>query len=302
MIITTGFRTDLVRYYSEWLLNRFREGYVLARNPRFPNKVTRYELTPELVDCVVFDSKNYAPILARLHEITSRFSTYFYYTITAYGNDIEPDHPPIEKRVETLLSLSQSVGKERVAWRYSPVLLTQSYTVQNHIENFARIAGVVSPYVDRCILGFAEKESRIKSRIPSLVPLTPQDIHTLAKSFGSIAANYSLRVQTCERNGDFTHLGIDAKGCMTLDMLANANKKIFKNKTHKGARPGCYRIESRDIGAYHACPHGCKYCYSNNPCKALENYGAHDKNSPLLLGHPKETDIIQQGIQKSFLL
>ena len=63
MIINTGGRTDTVQYYTEWLLNRFAEGYVLSRNPLFPNKVARYELIPDKVDCVVFCSKNYAPIL-----------------------------------------------------------------------------------------------------------------------------------------------------------------------------------------------------------------------------------------------
>lgn len=39
MILNTGGRTDTVQYYSEWLLNRFREGYVLSRNPLFPEIV-----------------------------------------------------------------------------------------------------------------------------------------------------------------------------------------------------------------------------------------------------------------------
>ena len=79
MIINTGARTDTVQYYTEWLLRRFSEGYVLTRNPLFPNKVSRYELTPDKVDCVVFCSKNYRPVLSRLHEITDRFNTYFFY-------------------------------------------------------------------------------------------------------------------------------------------------------------------------------------------------------------------------------
>ena len=47
MIINVGGRTDTVHYYSKWLLKRFEEGYVLSRNPLFPKKVTRYELTPD---------------------------------------------------------------------------------------------------------------------------------------------------------------------------------------------------------------------------------------------------------------
>ena len=138
MIVNTGARTDTVQYYTDWLLRRFAEGYVLSRNPLFPNKVTRYELTPEKVDCVVFCSKNYAPILPRLHEITERFPTYFYYTITAYGKDVEPGVPSIEQSMETLVALSRQVGKGRVAWRYDPVLLTHKYTIKRHMETFER--------------------------------------------------------------------------------------------------------------------------------------------------------------------
>ena len=98
MIINTGARTDTAQYYTAWLLNRFAEGFVYVRNPLFPHKVTRYELDPSVVDCVVFCSKNYAPLLPRLHEITERFNTYFHYTITAYGRDIEPGVPSIERK------------------------------------------------------------------------------------------------------------------------------------------------------------------------------------------------------------
>lgn len=106
MIINTGARTDTVQYYAPWLLRRFEEGYVLARNPLFPNKVTRYQLDSAVVDCVVFCSKDYRPILPRLHEVTDRFNTYFYYTITAYGKDIEPGVPSVEQSMETLVELA----------------------------------------------------------------------------------------------------------------------------------------------------------------------------------------------------
>ena len=69
MILNTGGRTDTIQYYSEWLLNRFREGYVLSRKPLFPEIVNRIELNPETLDMVVFCSKDYSPILPRLHEI-----------------------------------------------------------------------------------------------------------------------------------------------------------------------------------------------------------------------------------------
>lgn len=302
MIINTGGRTDTVQYYTDWLLRRFSEGYVLSRNPLFPNKVTRYELTPDNVDCVVFCSKNYKPILPRLHEITERFNTYFHYTITAYGKDIEPGVPSIGESMETLIALSKQVGRQRIAWRYDPVLLTKEYTVQRHLETFERMAKVLSPHIDRCIFSFVEMYKKLEINMPELIPLSEEDKDVLARGLGAIANQYGISIQTCGTNGDFARYGIHASGCMTLDILGTANGIVFKNLKHKGMRQGCHCIESRDIGAYDTCLNGCKYCYANTrPQKARENYRLHDPASPLLLGQVRPEYKIIQGAQKSFL-
>ncbi len=212
MILNTGGRTDTVQYYSEWLLRRFAEGYVLSRNPLFPNKVTRYELTPDKVDCVVFCSKNYKPILPRLHEITDRFNTYFYYTITAYGKDIEPGVPAIEESMETLMALAKQVGRQRVAWRYDPVLLTDKYTIERHLETFEGMAKILAPYIDRCIFSFVEMYKKLETNMPELIPLSSEDIDALAQGLGAIAAKYGIHLQTCGTNGDFTRYGIHSSG------------------------------------------------------------------------------------------
>ena len=283
MIINTGGRTDTVQYYTEWLLRRFSEGYAFSRNPLFPKKVVRYELTPDKVDCVVFCSKNYKPILPRLHEITDRFNTYFHYTITAYGKDIELGVPSIEESMETLIKLSALVGKERIAWRYDPVLITKEYTIQRHLDTFERMAKVLAPHIDRCIFSFVEMYKKLETNMPELVPLSEKGRDDLAQGLGEVANQYGIFIQTCGTNGDFTKYGIHASGCKTLDILGKANGIVFKNLKHKGMRQGCHCIESRDLGAYDTCLNGCKYCYANtNPQKAQENYKLHDPASPLL--------------------
>lgn len=302
MIINTGARTDTVQYYTEWLLNRFNEGYVLTRNPLFPNKVSRYELTPDKVDCVVFCSKNYKPILPGLHEITDKFHTYFHYTITAYGKDIEPGVPSIEDSMQTLIELSEQVGKERVAWRYDPVLLTEKYTVEMHLQTFEYMTNILAPYIDRCIFSFVEMYKKLETNMPELILLTEKDKELLAGGFGAVARKYGMAIQTCGLNGEYTGYGIQKSGCMTLDILGEANGIKFKKLKHKGLRQGCQCIESRDIGAYNTCMNGCKYCYANkDPHKAFENYKLHNPKSALLLGELKPADTVTQGAQKSFL-
>lgn len=302
MIVNTGGRTDTVQFYSDWLLRRFEEGYALSRNPLFPHKVSRIELNPEVVDCVVFCSKNYAPILPRLHEITDRFNTYFHYTITAYGRDVEPGVPSIEESVRTLKRLSDQVGKERVAWRYDPVLLTERYTPEVHRETFAAMAAELAPYVDRCIFSFVEMYKKLATNMPEIIPLTQDDKDALACEMGKTAARCGLRLQTCGTNGDYTRYGIHASGCTTLDILGAANGVEFRKHAHRGMREGCHCIESRDIGAYDTCLNGCRYCYANTrPDRAVENHRLHDPTSALLLGHLQSTDVLTNAQQTSFL-
>lgn len=302
MILNTGSRTDTVQYYTKWLLKRFDEGFVYSRNPMFQNKVTRYELNPEVLDCVIFCSKNYEPILKDITKITNKFNTCFHYTITAYGKDTEPNVPAIDKSIETLMKLSEIVGKERVIWRYDPILLTEKYTKTVHYETFNYMAGKLSPHVNRCIFSFVEMYKKLKTNMPEIILLSDSDKEILAKGLGEIAKRHNILIQTCGTHGDYTKYGINKSGCMTLDILGKANGVEFRELKHKGMRAGCNCIESRDIGAYETCINGCRYCYANlRHSKAIENFKLHDENSPLLIGEIKEGDEIINGNQKSFL-
>lgn len=303
MIINTGARTDTAQWYAPWLLRRFEEGYVLVRNPLFPQKVSRYELDSTVVDCVEFCSKNYAPLLPRLHEITSRFNTHFHYTITAYGPDIEPGVPCLQESVETLYELERRVGARRICWRYDPVLLAGDYTVERHLETFSRLAGRLSGHVDRCIFSFVEMYQKLERNFPELKPIGPEDRDRLAAGLGRIAAAQGIPIQTCGNNGLWPQYGIGTSSCTTPAMLGAANGIEFRKLKHKGQRAGCGCFESRDVGAYDSCPNGCRYCYANRDhVKALDNYlHAHDPESPLLLGHLHDDDEVSQAPQRSLL-
>lgn len=302
MILNTGARTDTVQYFTPWLLKRFEEGYVYTRNPLFPNKVTRYELSPDKIDAVLFCSKNYAPVLPRLHEITDKYRTYFHYTVTAYGKDVEPGVPSIDDSIKTLVELEKIVGKNRISWRYDPVLLTRDYTIGRHLDTFAYLAEKLAPHIDRCIFSFVEMYKKLEVNMPELIPMTSEDREKLARGLGQIAVKYGIWLQTCGSDGDYSRFGIHSSGCATLEILGRANGCEFREIKHKGMREGCHCVESRDIGAYDTCLNGCKYCYANkSPQRARDNYRLHDPDSPLLLGHLQEDDVLTEGNQKTFL-
>lgn len=113
MIINTGCRTDIPAFYSEWLMNRIHEGYVLVRNPYYPEQVIKYRLDPSVVDGMDFCTKNPKPMLKYLDEL-DKFRQYWFVTITPYGKDIEPVVPDKEEVIESFKKLSEHVGENCV--------------------------------------------------------------------------------------------------------------------------------------------------------------------------------------------
>ena len=154
MIVNVGGRTDIVNYYSEWLINRINEGFAYSRNPLFPDSVSKISLKAEDVDCLMFCSKNYKPMLKYMEEINKKYKIICHYTITAYDKDIEPNVPSIDESINTLIELSKIVGKEKILWRYDPILLTKKYTVEKHL-NFPPFSGFLAIFhVKVCISHF----------------------------------------------------------------------------------------------------------------------------------------------------
>lgn len=300
MILNTGGRTDTVNYFSEWLLNRFAAGYAYSRNPFHPDVVNRIDLNPKTIDVVEFCSKNYRPILSRLHEITERFNCHFHYTITAYDKDIEPNVPGIDESIETLRDLSAQVGKEKIIWRYDPVLLTGKYTIERHFATFDYMAGRIAPYVSRCVFSFVVWYKKL--HLPELQPISGQQKELIAKGLGEMAAKRHLYIQTCGTKESYEQYGIHHSGCMTRAVYEHSLGLHFKKVAERGNRPGCRCMESRGLGDYNTCLNGCRYCYANyDHEKARENYRLHDPESPLMIGHLRPTDKIVPLHQESCL-
>ena len=302
MIICAGERTDIPQHYSDWLLNRFAAGYVVVRNPIFPEKLYRFELDPSVVDCVVFCSKDYAPLLDRLHEVTDRFNTYFFYTITAYGADIEPGVPAIDAAVRTLAALSDQVGRQRVVWRFSPILLTETYTKAIVHDAFERIAQAVAPHVSRCIFNFVRIYKKLAWNMPEACEVSPRDKRELVEGFSSTARALGMRLQGCCGDDGYADLGVEPPGCIDLSELGAANGVRFRRLAHRGMSPGCRCFDNRDIGAYETCPNGCRYCYANaDHARARLSWLMHDPSSEMLCDRVRPGEVVVPGVQRGLL-
>ena len=139
MIISASRRTDIPAFYSQWFLNRIKEGYVLVPNPFNPKMISKVSLHPAVVDCIVFWTKNPAPMIDKLDHLQD-YKYYFQFTLNPYGEKLENNLPSVDKRIDIFKRLSDKIGKEKVIWRYDPILTNEEYDVSFHKEAFAQIA------------------------------------------------------------------------------------------------------------------------------------------------------------------
>ena len=209
MILSASRRTDIPAFYSAWLLNRLRQGFVCVRNPMNPAQVSRIALSPETVDCIVFWTKDPAPMLDKLGEIRSMgYEFYFQFTLTPYGREIERHLP--EKRVlaETFRRLSRAVGRERVVWRYDPVLLTGDWTPDRHFEAFGALCRELEGCAEECVFSFVDRYAKIARRTAGLVrDIAPGEMERTAAGFAETARRHGLKLSACAETAAFSRSG-----------------------------------------------------------------------------------------------
>ena len=88
MILSVSRRTDIPAWYAEWFCNRIRQGFVCVRNPMNFHQVSRISLSPDVVDGIVFWTRNPLPLMHHLDELRA-YPFYFQFTLTPYGKEIE---------------------------------------------------------------------------------------------------------------------------------------------------------------------------------------------------------------------
>ena len=141
MMISASRRTDIPSFYSEWLFNRIKEKFVCVRNPMNLRQVSAINLAPELVDCIVFWSKNPRPMIDKL-QLLNDYNYYFQFTLNPYDQDVEARLPPKTELIETFKKLSDLIGSQKVIWRYDPILINSKYSTAYHIDKFQELARV----------------------------------------------------------------------------------------------------------------------------------------------------------------
>lgn len=303
MIIQTGMRTDIPAFYSKWLINRIKEGFVLVRNPYNPSQVTRYSLSPKVVDLMVFCTKNPAPMLPYM-DYLKPYGQYWFVTITPYGKDIEPNVPDKRKVMEAFKRLSDIVGVDSMGWRYDPIFVDLRHSVEWHISQFEDMAKTLSGYTKSCVISFIDIYKKVERNFPEVGEVFQKDRLTIGKAFIEIAGKYGMIIRPCAEGNDLEAYGADCSGCMTVKTFETAlHAHLNVPKRGKNQRNGaCACLLGTDIGEYDTCGHLCRYCYANaNSALVKKNMKKHNPESPFLIGNIDPDMVVHNANQFSWI-
>lgn len=302
MIISASRRTDIPACYADWFMMRVREGYFYRVNPFNSRQVSSFSLKPEDVGAVCFWTKNPRPLMRHLDELDERgLNYYFQFTLNPYDSTFEPNVPPLQERIDTMVELAGRIGRERVVWRYDPVILTSATPVPWHLEQAERIAGKVSAATRRLVFSYYDFYGRGEGRLNRALagrgialenitaPEHAELLEQAARGFKEVADRHTLQIFSCCERVDLAAVGIRHGACIDGSLVRELFGVSAPAKKDKNQRDACNCVESVDMGFYNSCRFRCAYCYANFNAGMIEgNLRRHYPDSPALLGRYEE--------------
>ncbi len=295
MILSVSRRTDIPNYYSEWFFNRLKEGFLYVRNPMNFHQISKIKILPDVVDCIVFWTKNPLSMMERLDELEA-YNYYFQFTLTGYGNDVERNLPNKKTSVIPVFQeLSNRIGKEKVVWRYDPIFFSNRYNAKYHLKAFRSIAEALSGYTEKCVISFLDIYPKNKKNMDDLLSydLSDSELREFAKELSNIAKENHIKIGSCAEKIDLDEYGIIHNSCIDKELIEKIIGCKLKINKDKNQRIECGCVESVEVGTYNTCKNGCVYCYANYSAKSVEsNFQKYDPLSPLLCGHIVKDDKI----------
>lgn len=241
IIISASRSTDIPAFHSEWLINRLKKGYVSWINPF--NRANPQYISFREARLFVFWTKNPKPLIQHLSYLDSLgLNYYFQYTLNNYENEgFEPNVPPLVHRVDTFISLSELIGKEKVIWRFDPLLLTGQLTVRELLTRIWELGNQLVSHTDKLVFSFADilsyqkvqnnliretdfyKKSDIHLAEFTVVQKTEfaEGIHKILKEWRKI--NPGFQIATCAEDIDLEKYDIAHNKCIDNELI----EKLF---------------------------------------------------------------------------
>ncbi len=283
MIVSASYRTDIPAFYADWFRRRLAAGAVQVANP-YGSRPYRVPLAGPEVDGLIFWSRNLAPFRSALDDLAARGLPFVaHLTVLGYPRALDRSVIEVDDATAQIRAIARRFGSRAAVWRYDPILLTSLTPAEWHRATFARLAAALAGHVDEAVVSFATIYRKTARNLAAAAERHGFAWHdppagekrALLADLAGLAADHGMALSVCTQP-DLLVPGARPAACVDAGRLSDvAGRPIAARR--KGNRPGCECAESRDIGAYDTCPHGCAYCYAvGDRDRAMEAFRRHD--------------------------
>ncbi|MDD1729956.1 MAG: DUF1848 domain-containing protein [Methanospirillum sp.] len=293
VIISVSRATDIPAFYMDWFLHRYHEGYVIWKNPYRQNR--RQRVLFDKTRAAVFWTKDPGSLLASVDAIDA-LSLHYYVQVTLNdyeGLGYELRVPPLEKRIHDFQDLSRRLGKERVIWRFDPLLLSDTLTIESLFVRIEELFARLGPYCERMVFSYVDiagyrgvTRNMARYGLTAVREFTGEEKLTLARVLEQCAKPYRIQVMACCQELDLLSYGIIQGRCIDdrlFRRIASGDPDFISwldrsARKDAGQREHCTCIVAKDVGEYSTCLHQCRYCYANRSDEVVASrYLLHQK-------------------------
>lgn len=247
VIISASRSTDIPAFYAKWFVNRLKAGYCVWYNPF--NQQPMY-ISFKNTKVVVFWTKNPEPMIEYLPELDKRgIHYYFQVTLNDYEREgFEPNVPPLQHRIEVFKRLSDKIGKERIIWRFDPLILTEQMPPRQLLSKVYHIGDQLKGYTDKLVFSFVDVGTyrKVQNNLIKETPFfTKDNIETAEPNGGKRMElieglarlrdhwqqeGWNISLATCAESIDLESFGIEHNRCIDGELM----EKLFGDDTELG--------------------------------------------------------------------
>ncbi len=246
---------------------------------------------PQDVDVIVFWTRNALPLMQYLDELDRLgYSYYFLYTVTPYRQDLEGKNPSLQKRIDEFTKLARKIGKEKVRWRYDPIVIGSKHDFRYHEEQFFHLTEKLHHLTESVTISFVDYYKKTRRNLASVneeFVQSPEELPGFAnfvQNLVSIARSKNLQIFSCAETRDLQKFGVQPGRCIDNELILRLFGKTVSQRKDPNQRKECGCVVSKDIGAYDSCLYNCRYCYATGSFDvAKEHFERHNPKLPCLI-------------------
>lgn len=236
VIISASRSTDIPAFYAKWFFNRLEKGYCVWYNP-FNRKPTYVSFSQCKV--IVFWTKNPEPIIPFLPELDKRgIHYYFQVTLNDYEQEgFEPCVPKLSHRIEVFKELSRLIGRERVIWRFDPLIIMPNLSVRQLMAKVWHVGNQIKGFTNKLVFSFVDvmgyrkvqnnlvKETKFYNKDTvdsaeftlSQMNEVAEDLMKMREAWNS--QGWNIKLATCAEKINLDKYGIEHNRCIDGELI-----------------------------------------------------------------------------------